>query len=176
MTFLTRLNKNCAALPLQTSAPQILSFVPCNPMHGASSCILQEEQQSCGFFLRPHSSQSWALNAAELWVQWLQLELQPQSAMNQNISWLSSVIPCKALARYKPVDNGARSIPPSSVLLCQRSSMKRWDHLGLVPCWKTLTVLESAHRLAFHTKVTRGPASVFDCLPLHLLRFPLCLL
>lgn len=51
------------------------------------------------FFLEPQPSQTWALNDAELWLEWLELELQP--ALKQNIPWLNSLIPNQALARGK---------------------------------------------------------------------------
>ena len=103
MTFITRLNKNYAVLPSQTSAPKIHSYIPCNPMLCVSSHVPEEAQPlgAVTFFLEPQPSQTWALNDAELRPEWLELELQPQPALKQNIPWLNSLIPSQALARGK---------------------------------------------------------------------------
>lgn len=110
MTFITRLNKSYTVLPSQTSAPKIHSYIPCDPMHFVSSHVPQEAQPvgAVTFFLEPEPSQTWALNDAELRLEWLELELQSQPALNHNIPWLNSVIPSQTLARGKnlPIQQG----------------------------------------------------------------------
>ena len=103
MTFITRLNRHYTVLPSQTSTPKLHFYIPCNPTHFVSSHVSQEAQPigAVTFFLEPQPRQTWALNNAELRLEWLELELQSQPALNQNIPWLNSLIPSQTLRRGK---------------------------------------------------------------------------